>query len=182
MLLSFVPVTHAYGKSNFQAGFAGTGVLKGSGQQFGFWGWCDFAGGTTSGNEADCKIDNYFQTSSGRIQFQESIQGTTWDEEPCTIQPCLPLGSSSPLDFFITAGTVTLSGPLILALEQSGPPPPPCTTTGTTVTCPIWVLEKIGFYNPDTGIPVVPGHYNLNSLLPAFGLVGEFQLQLTQIA
>ena len=42
---AIVPVSHAYGAANWQAGFAGTGVLKGTGQQFGFWGWCDFAGG-----------------------------------------------------------------------------------------------------------------------------------------
>jgi hypothetical protein len=182
--LSFTPLAHAYGSANFQAGFAGTGVLKGNGQQFGFWGWCDFAGGTgspaTAGNEADCVSNNYFQTPGGRLQVQISVQGTAWDEEACSFPPC-----ATGDDFFITAGTVTLSGPFVLVLEQSGPPPPVCTAAGTVVTCPISFLESVGFYNPDTGIPTVPGHY---ALLPAFGIfgssvfVGQFQLDLIQLS
>ncbi len=183
---AFIPFASAYGTANWQVGFAGTGVLAGSGQQFGFWGWCAFAGGTASspgapvasGTDADCKVDNYFLTNTGqRLQFQQSIQGTAWDEKTCTFPPCLTAN-----DFFITAGTVTLSGPLVLLLEKSGPPPPVCTTTGTVVTCPIPFLESIGFYNPDTGIPAAAGHYNLNSLLPSFGLVGQFQVQVDQLS
>ncbi len=189
MFLSLVPVTHAYGAANYQVGFAGTGVLKGSGQQFGFWGWCDFAGGTgspaTSGTDADCKSNNYFQSPSGRIQLTQSIQGTAWDVKLNTCPPnppgtCAPPGVT-PFDFFITAGTVTLSGPFILLLEKSGPPPPVCTTTGTVITCPIWFLESVGFYSPDTGIPAAPGHYSFNSLLSLFpGATGELQIQVTQ--
>ncbi|HEV2139342.1 MAG TPA: hypothetical protein VGR53_10930, partial [Nitrososphaerales archaeon] len=62
MSLSLVPVTHAYGKANWQVGFAGTITVPGSGG-FGFWGWCDFAGGTgspaTSGTDADCQVSTY---------------------------------------------------------------------------------------------------------------------------
>src|SRR6266571_2186783 len=61
--LSFTPMVHAYGAANWQVGFAGTFVTPGSGSG-GFWGWCDFAGGTgspaASGTDADCQTSVYF--------------------------------------------------------------------------------------------------------------------------
>src|SRR5260370_39036041 len=51
----------AYGQANWQITFSGTGP------GFGFWGWCDFAGGTTfsnglatSGTTGDCQFAEYF--------------------------------------------------------------------------------------------------------------------------
>ncbi len=197
MAVAVAPRASAYGAANFQVGFAGTGVLPGVGQQFGFWGWCVFAGGSgspaTSGNEADCQFATYFQTPTG-VRFQEkvAIQGTAWDLEGCTGGTmCL-----TPFDFFITAGTETISGPVgaqIIAI--AGPPllAVGCTITGSTVTCPlsIWEIVPPGcpspstgpcVYSPDTGIPSIPGHYGLNALVRLFGLVGQFQIQLVQLS
>jgi hypothetical protein len=36
----FARPAFAYGKDNWQLGFSGTGVIPGTGQGFGFWGWC----------------------------------------------------------------------------------------------------------------------------------------------
>lgn len=177
-VLSFTPLAHAYGPANWQAAFSGTFVNPGSGNS-GFWGWCDFAGGTgspaTSGSAADCEVSQYFGPSHG-FQVVVSIQGTAWDEETCTFRPCLTTS-----DFFITAGAVTLAGPFAVQITSSGPPPPGsgCTVKGTTATCPIPFLEAVGFYNPDTGVPTVSGHYNLNSFL---NHSGEFQIQVVQLS
>lgn len=184
LALAAIPVAHAYGAANWQVGFAGTILSPGSGRGFGFWGWCALAGGTgspaTSGTDADCKIDNYAgSTPSGGFQLQASIQGTAWDEEPCTIPPCL-----TPNDFFITAGSMTISGPTVVQLLQSGviTPNPFCTISGSTVTCPLWFFEFVGLYNPDTGIPTAAGHYNGNTLVHLLGFTGEFQIQVTQLS
>src|SRR5260370_13334094 len=56
----------AYGQANWQVAFSGTGP------GFGFWGWCDFAGGTTfsnglatSGTTGDCQFAEYFHQPGG---------------------------------------------------------------------------------------------------------------------
>jgi hypothetical protein len=70
-------------------------------------------------------------------------------------------------DFFITAGTVTLSGPSIAQAVKAGVIPTGpglCTVAGSTATCPIWVLEAAGIYGPDTGIPAAAGHYALRGI------------------
>jgi hypothetical protein len=173
------PSAHAYGRANWQAAFAGTFVIPGSGN-FGFWGWCALAGGTgspaTSGTDADCEISQYFGTGHS-FQVLESISGTAWSEGPCTFPPCATVN-----DFYITAGTMTLNGPTVVQGVQSGMAqqlPPSCTVSGMTITCPIPVWEFLGVYNPDTGIPVVAGHYNLNSF---FGHGGELQVQVVQLS
>jgi hypothetical protein len=68
----------AYGKENWQLGFSGTGVNPGTGQGFGFWGWCAFGGGVTSGNDGDCQVAQYFHGPSG-FTCHESIDITSWD-------------------------------------------------------------------------------------------------------
>ena len=50
----------AYGKANWQAALTGTFEFPPTGFGLGFWGWCDFAGGVTSGDDADCEIAEYF--------------------------------------------------------------------------------------------------------------------------
>ncbi len=61
MTFSLVPTAHAYGKENWQIGFAGTGVFPNSiFGNFGFWGWCTFGGGVASGNNGDCEFAEYF--------------------------------------------------------------------------------------------------------------------------
>jgi hypothetical protein len=173
------PSVHAYGPANWQVGFAGTFTTPGSGNS-GFWGWCAFAGGTgspaTSGTDADCQISEYFGPSHS-FQVRESISGTAWTEGPCTLPPCVTAS-----DFYITDGTMTLTGPTIEQGIHSGQAqqlPPSCTISGMTITCPLSVWESLGVYSPDTGIPAKAGHYNLNSLI---GQVGELQAQVIQLS
>jgi hypothetical protein len=186
-VLSFTPLAHAYGAANWQVAFSGTFAIPGSGNG-GFWGWCDFAGGTgtpaTSGTSADCQISQYFGPGHA-IQVEESISGTAWSEGPCHFPPCV-----TPTDFFITDGAMTLSGPTVVQmlptigsqLQSLG-----CTISGNTVTCSlsIWEILPPGcspgncIYSPDTGIPTKAGHFNLNSVI---GQVGELQVQVVQVS
>ncbi len=69
----------AYGAENWQLGFAGTGVAPSTGFGFGFWGWCTFGGGVTSGNNGDCQFAQYLHSPSGGFTCQESIDVTSWD-------------------------------------------------------------------------------------------------------
>ena len=193
--VSFAPLTHAYGVPNWQVGFAGTGILPGNGG-FGFWGWCAFAGGVTSGNEADCQLSTYFHSNPGGINGEFSIHGTAWDMQPALMPP--PPGSGLPADdFFITAGTETISGQFGASIISIAGPfllAAGCTITGNSVTCPLSLWEVLPpgcaathscIYSPDTGIPAAAGHYNLNSAFLATGppgAVGELQAQVTQIS
>jgi hypothetical protein len=193
--LSFTPLAHAYGAANWQVGFAGTGTLPGSGG-FGFWGWCAFAGGVASGNDADCQLSTYFHSNPGGISGEFSITGTSWDMQPALMPP--PPGTNLPAnDFFITAGTETISGQFgALIISIAGPEllAAGCTITGNSVTCPLSLWEVLPpgcsathscIYSPDTGIPAAAGHYNLNSAFIATGppgAVGELQAQVTQVS
>jgi hypothetical protein len=70
----------AYGKENWQIGFAGTAIAPGTGQGFGFWGWCAFGGGVTSGTNGDCQISQYFHAPAGSgLTCEESLDITSWD-------------------------------------------------------------------------------------------------------
>jgi hypothetical protein len=55
LVISVASPTFAYGKANYQITFSGTGTAPGVGGT-GFWGWCDLAGGGTSG---DCQVTQY---------------------------------------------------------------------------------------------------------------------------
>ena len=160
----------AYGQANWQVAFSGNfNHTSGGGGASGFWGWCDFAGGVQSGSDADCSLSNYFFGSGGAstgFLVNERIQGTAWDMEPTTFPaPGLPAN-----DFFITAGSVTLTGPMIAKSIASGFVPPGCSVTGSTATCPIPALEALHFYSPDTGVPAAAGHF---SLAQVFELLGQ---------
>jgi len=146
----------AYGAANWQAAFSGN--FNSPGSSFGFWGWCDFVG-VTSGEDADCALSNYFFGARGAstgFLVAERIQGSAWDVEACSPGFCL---APDTQDFFITDGTVVLSGPNIAQMVKANFVPPGCTVSGATATCPIPVLEGLGFYTPDTGIPAAAGHY-----------------------
>jgi hypothetical protein len=184
LLSSFaiIPAVNAYGKANWQTAFAGTFITPGQGSS-GFWGWCDFGGGTgspaTSGTDSDCQVATYTHVPGNPSNFQvhESISGTAWDEEPCTFPPCLTTN-----DFFITAGTMTISGPTVVQALKAGVGgtlPPSCKISGSTVTCSLSDWELLGIYNPDTGVPTAAGHFNLNAFL---GQPGEFQIQVNQLS
>jgi hypothetical protein len=160
----------AYGPANWQTAFSGNFNTPGSGNS-GFWGWCDFVG-STSGTDADCSLANYFFGATGAstgFLASERIHGSAWDEEPCSPMFCLFPGAQ---DFFITAGTVTLSGPSIAQAVKAGMVPTgpgQCTVAGTVATCPISVLEPLGIYSPDTGIPAAAGHYALRGIFGSPG-------------
>jgi len=85
----------AYGKDNWQLGFSGTGVVPGTGVGFGFWGWCAFGGGVTSGDDGDCQVSQYFHGPHGSgFTCEESIDVTSWDASGGT---------------FVATGTVTVN-------------------------------------------------------------------------
>jgi hypothetical protein len=166
-----VPSTsaRAYGAATWQVAFSGNfnNATAGGGSS-GFWGWCDFAGGVQSGDDADCSVSNYFFQGGGAstgFSVTERIQGTAWDVEPTTF----PTPGFPPNDFFITSGTVTISGPTIVKAIASGFVPPSCALRGNTATCPIPVLEAAGIYAPDTGVPAAAGHYSLSKIVALLG-------------
>ncbi len=177
----------AYGQANWQAAFSGNFNHTPQGSA-GFWGWCAFLGGVSSGDEADCSLSDYFSSGSGSGAsggnlIAERISGTAWDVEPGVHPPPPPFPQD---DFFITAGSVTLTGPSIGSVIRSGSPAPPgCTTTGSTATCTIAALESLGLYMPDTGIPAVSGHFSLAQVFEMFGIPVppgiHVDLQVTQI-
>jgi hypothetical protein len=69
----------AYGQENWQAGFAGTATAPTTGSGFGFWGWCAFGGGVTSGNDGDCEFSQYFHASGGGgFTCQVSLDISSW--------------------------------------------------------------------------------------------------------
>ena len=69
----------AYGKANWQTTFAGTANFPSTGNSFGFWGWCDFAGGVGSGTSGDCQLAQYVHTpAGGGFTCHESIDLTAW--------------------------------------------------------------------------------------------------------
>lgn len=69
----------AYGKANWQLTFAGTANVPSTGTSFGFWGWCELAGGTTSGNDGDCQLAQYVHLPSGSgFTCHESLNLTAW--------------------------------------------------------------------------------------------------------
>jgi len=180
----------AYGVANWQAAFSGNFNNTPQGST-GFWGWCEFAGGVSAGNEADCSASFYFFPSgssgaSNGVLISQRISGTAWDMEASAMPP--PPGSGLPADdFFITAGTFTLTGPFVGSLIRSGSPPPPgCTVTGSTATCTISpLLEKAGIYMADTGIPAGAGHFSLAEVFEILGIPvppgNHIDVQVTQI-
>ena len=78
---------YSYGKATWQTALTGTFIFPGSGTGIGFWGWCDFAGGVTSGPDADCQIAEYFHLPSGTgWTCQLSIDGS-WTQGPEVFDP-----------------------------------------------------------------------------------------------
>ncbi len=174
---ALVPVSHAYGIAQFQVGFSGNcnNVSLCGGGVSGFWGWCEFGGSTsaTTGTDADCQITFYFFNRTGTVSFgpiTQSIRGTQWHPAPggATMLTGAP-------DFFITAGTITVSGPVVFQHTGSGQP----------VTFTVAQAEAIGIFNPDTFIPLVPGHLSssmcFGSSPPTSAPGCHFDQQLTVI-
>jgi hypothetical protein len=70
----------AYGKENWQTTFSGTAVYPSTGVGIGFWGWCAFGGGVTSGNDGDCEFAEYVHSPSGSgFTCHESLNITAWN-------------------------------------------------------------------------------------------------------
>lgn len=85
LAVALVSISHsrpalAYGAENWQIGLAGTGVAPSTGQGFGFWGWCTFGGGATSGTNGDCEFSQYVHAPSGSgFTCQLSLDITSWN-------------------------------------------------------------------------------------------------------
>jgi hypothetical protein len=102
----------AYGKANWQLTFAGTATFPSTGNGFGFWGWCDLAGGVVSGTSGDCEFAQYVHTpSGGGFTCHESLDLTAWTGAGGT---------------FVITGTATvnpasLTGPCLSFFPGSSP-------------------------------------------------------------
>src|SRR6266536_267698 len=142
------PAFADYGFANWQTTFAGTGVDPTTGQSFGFWGWCAFSGGVTSGNGGECEFAQYFHsTTLGSFTCHEEVDLDSWHIAPSPTLNGLP-------GFFITGSAKV-------------------TPSGATVPCLAVFPGSAEFTNVDSGIPALPGHFNIGGLGP--GLRGEFQ-------
>jgi len=70
----------AYGKANWQVAINGTANFPSTGTAFGFWGWCEFAGGVTSGNDGDCQFAQYFHAPAGSgFTCHLSLNVSSWN-------------------------------------------------------------------------------------------------------
>jgi len=102
----------AYGKANWQLTFAGTATFPGTGNGFGFWGWCDLAGGVSSGSSGDCQVTQYIHTPAGSgFTCHENVDLTAWTGAAGT---------------FVISGTATvnpasLTGPCLSFFPGSSP-------------------------------------------------------------
>lgn len=140
----------AYGAGeNYQIGFAGTGVFPGTGVGFGFWGWCAFGGGTSfdpstglalSGSNGDCQVSQYFHSTSGRVDCEQSINITSWRVIGIPFFPN-----------FSFSGTSTTH------------------PSSATAACPLAGGAPPTFTDFAPGIPATPGHYNFNGLFGTTG-------------
>lgn len=116
-------------------------------------GSCTYVG-SSSGSLASCQ-----SLLIGDIGvFTEAIHGTAWDMEPGLLTPATAVD-----EFFITDGTITYTGPAIVAfIPTGGPQALGCAIVGKTITCAIPVLEVAGLYSPDSLDPVILGHFASN--------------------
>lgn len=195
-------VAHAT-QANWQTAFSGTfnsQRLGADGGTAGFWGWCSFSGGTgepaTSGTDANCEVSVYMHAETGNQQLHMKITGTAWDQELSHMPP--PPGSGlTPNDFFITAGSMTITGPSAADIIDIAAPQlsaAGCTVSGQTVACSIaiWSVVPPGctpgvscLYNPDTGIPAAPGHYSIDQIADIVGIplvpASHINIQVNQL-
>ncbi len=146
----------AYGSANWQITFAGTGP------GFGFWGWCDFAGGTTfsngvatSGTTGDCQFAEYFHEPgvfSGTCEVSLNLMAEggepAWQEGSSVV--------TGLTDWFFSGTAVTH----------------PASQTGFCATLP--GSPPPTFSDFDSLIPVAVGHTN------ASGFFGTTELQIQE--
>jgi hypothetical protein len=156
LLVAAAAPVAAYGAANWQVAFSGTGTQPTVGG-FGFWGWCDFAGGTTfdsqghatSGTAGDCQVAEYFHAPT--------VSGAT-----CELSADLTGWSIGPNGDFFFSGTDVVHPTRLTAFCEAFP--------GSTGSSP--------FSNVDSLIPAVPGHQNLNGVFPG---LNELQIQVNPI-
>jgi hypothetical protein len=146
----------AYGSANWQITFSGTGP------GFGFWGWCDFAGGTTfssglatSGTTGDCQFAEYVHEPgvfSGTCEISMDLMAEggapAWQEEASAV--------TGLTDWFLSGTAVTHPASQTgFCQTLTGSPPPT-------------------FSNFDSLLPVAVGHTN------ASGFFGTTELQIQE--
>ncbi len=158
LLSSFalIPAANAYGQEQFQIGFSfncNSAVAGNVCNGVGFWGWCTFGGGGTTG---DCQITFYnFNGVLGLPAFGPahlSIDYTRWTTGTGSF--ALPTQPSLPGFFAMGAGTSILTGSGANILQALFP---------SSFTCPSTPVPSPNFLC-DTGIPAVPGHYTWNQI------------------
>jgi hypothetical protein len=151
----------AYGKANWQTTLVGTFNFPATGYSFGFWGWCDFAGGVTSGDSADCELAEYMHAPAGSgWTCHLSVDGTSWD------QSASAFGGDT---FHISGSAVVRPGNL---------------TDDQKKACVAFFTSGDGsttFQDVDTFIPAAPGHYNIGPKAIDPGAVGAFNFTVKQI-
>ncbi len=146
----------AYGQANWQLTFSGTAP------GYGFWGWCDLAGGTTfgaglatSGTTGDCEFAEYFHlpgvfsgTCEVSLDLMPEAGQPAWQESFSSF-------TGGP-DWFISGTAVThpASQTTFCATLPGSPPPT--------------------FTDYDSLLPVLVGHANLN------GFFGTKELQFQE--
>lgn len=152
--------TRASGAANWQVTFAGTGP------GFGFWGWCDFGGATSSssglpsaGTTGDCQYAEYVHVP-GAFSGTCEVSLNLADESGQPAWLIAPSASPGISDFFISGTAVTH----------------PASETGFCATLP-GSPPTTTFNNYDSLLPVAPGHLNLSG---DFGTT-ELQIQETVI-
>ena len=155
-----------YGKATWQAALTGTFVNPGTGTGEGFWGWCDFAGGASSGDDADCQLSEYFHLPAGAgWTCQLSIDGTSWDQ---SVQ-------NFPFATFHMSGSLVVHGHLTPTQQDD------CVGFFVFGDPTVGYASRT-FTNVDTFIPAASGHYDFNDFVPLFGFgVGEFNFTVKQI-
>src|SRR5215469_7209814 len=132
------PSASGYGKANWQTTLVGTFNFPATGNSLGFWGWCDFAGGVSSGDDADCQIAEYMHFPAGSGWTCElNISGTSWDQGP---------------SFF--GDTFHLSGSLVVHGHLTGDQQTACVSFFTGGD------GSTTFDDVDTFIPAQAGHFN----------------------
>lgn len=145
-----------YGKATWQTALTGTFVFPTSGVGLGFWGWCDFGGGTqTAGTDADCQLAEYLHLPSGSgWTCQLSVDGTSWYANQ-------------------TTGTFHMDGSL--AVHGHLTPDQADVCVGFYVFGDTIPYSGRSFTDVETFIPSAAGHYAIPpSVIFGPGVVGEF--------
>ena len=156
LMSATVPAVHAYGNTAlWQIGlsFNCNNPSVCDSMLGGFWGWIEF----DSGGLGDATLTGCSHLTSPTSHGSAGADHFNAEITGWTTM----LGSAGPSTFFVTSGTMTFTGTV-----PRGPP----------ITMPISPTPL------DTGIPAVPGHFSMASVLgftPPPGV--NFQIQVVQL-